>query len=443
LGRKSSKENFKMKILIITYEFPPNVAVGAFRPYSWYKYLGDTNDEITVVTRKWSGTVTNASDYSKTDVGDCSLVENGKNRIFYVPYKKATYRDKLIKKKGKIIGKVRQLLTFIQLFTIWNFGLGDEKKFIYKFSKELLKKEKFDLIIATGEPFILFKYAFDLSSKYKIPYILDYRDAWFSGERHKMNKSKIASIIRNFQFRFEKKYIENALCFTSVSDLLTNDIANDFPNSKKIIVKNGVDLEVISNVKEYPDVVNDFIISYTGTIYNGHNVSIFLAAFLKLMKKNPNVKLKFIGISLRPSKHFEQIRMLAGEYPSNIEIIQSLPQNEVFRWMKSSQILLKFSMRTTSMTAQSVKMYEYFAFQKPVLHILSENAEENNLLREKKVQFFAKTESEIEDILLSMYNKWSENGSLKTHVKDDDLKEFSRKEIAKKFRQDISNLMKS
>ena len=288
----------------------------------------------------------------------------------------------------------------------------------------------------------MFKYAYKLSQEHKIPYFLDYRDAWYSGERHKFNKSILSKLIRKYQFNFEKRYLKYGLGFITVSETLLSDIEKDFPFKKGLLVKNGVDLDIISSINPIENPKNHFIISYTGTIYNGHNVPVFLQAVKKIIEREGDlIKVKFIGIQLRPSKHSDLIKSFALTYPNNIEILPSMSQNEVFSWMKASNVLLKFSMRTTSKIAQSVKMYEYFAFKKPIIHILSENAEENDLLRNKNVQFFSKTEMDVESNLNDILKIWKEKNEFNTMVVDEDLLEFSRKGIARKFRENLFQIM--
>ena len=54
----------------------------------------------------------------------------------------------------------------------------DVKREIYLKAKELCRKKSFDLILVTGEPFILFKYGHKISKEFGIPWIADYRDVW-------------------------------------------------------------------------------------------------------------------------------------------------------------------------------------------------------------------------------------------------------------------------
>ena len=52
------------------------------------------------------------------------------------------------------------------------------KSSLYDAANQYLLNNKVDAIIATGDPFILFKYASKLGTKQNTPWVADYRDVW-------------------------------------------------------------------------------------------------------------------------------------------------------------------------------------------------------------------------------------------------------------------------
>jgi glycosyltransferase involved in cell wall biosynthesis len=427
-----------MKILILTYEFPPNTAVGAFRTWSWYKYLGEENDEITVVTRKWNGVIKSKEDYEKLDEGDVQIEINGKHKIYYVPYAKQTLRDRLRQKGCVFCLLFSKLLTLIQLFTIWLFSFGDEKIMIYKKARKLLKEENYDLIITSGEPFILFKYAFDLSKEFQVPYILDYRDAWHSSERHQFRKSYLYKLNFKFQRFFEKKYLLNSLFFITVSDLLKQQIVDDFRYSKGVVIRNGVDLQVINNSLKSDKYDGKFVISYSGTIYDRHDFCLFTNGLEQILSEGyQDLLILFIGVQLRPSKHSKKIFDLKRLYPNQIEVLDSMPQSELFSILKASQILLKFTVTETSPDAQSGKMYDYFAVKKPILHVIGGEAKDRSMFPNAKIEHFVRSQQEVRIKIEELYKIWKMNGDLTTEISDENIDSISRAGNAKILRNII------
>ena len=72
---------------------------------------------------------------------------------------------------------VRKLISAFYEFAHFVLPIGTKIE-LYRAAKKYLTQNDVDAIIATGDPFILFKYASQLSEKYSIPWIADYRDTW-------------------------------------------------------------------------------------------------------------------------------------------------------------------------------------------------------------------------------------------------------------------------
>lgn len=425
-----------MKILILAYETPPNITVGSFRPYAWYKYLGSENLHVTLITRKWRKNA-NANNYGLSDPEGIETIIGEKNTLIRVPYTKPILRDKIHAKENKSNLQLlfQKFLTLLQTLTIWFLPLLDDKRFLYDAAWKILSKEKFDLIIATGEPYILFKYAYDLSLEFNIPYALDYRDAWFSNERNKVEKNIILKLLNSYRKIFEKKYLKYSDFFITVSSQLKEDIEKDFPFSRGFIIKNGVDCEKLRAVK--PKKSNDkFTITYAGHLYKQHNLDAFLKSIEKFITEiSDNILVKFIGITFRACPHIKLINSFLNKYPQNIKILDPIPQEEVFSYLKASSCLLKFTWQKNSSNAQSGKMYEYLCLKKPILHILSCNANENQLLKNYEVQYYANNEAEIYNQLNKLYNLWLVNHDLTIDIDNNDINQFCVEENTKKLNQ--------
>ena len=88
--------------------------------------------------------------------------------------------------KNLLITNMFKFFNISYILNILKYPLNiDTSKTIYYAADQFLKNNECSMIIATGEPFILFKYASSLSKKHRIPWIADYRDGWTT------NQSKI------------------------------------------------------------------------------------------------------------------------------------------------------------------------------------------------------------------------------------------------------------
>ena len=72
---------------------------------------------------------------------------------------------------------IRKIISGFYEFAQYIFPIGPKLGLFFA-AKKYLNDEKVDAIIATGDPFVLFKYAADLGEEFKVPWIADYRDPW-------------------------------------------------------------------------------------------------------------------------------------------------------------------------------------------------------------------------------------------------------------------------
>lgn len=275
------------KIIILAYDFPPVSSVGAQRPYSWFKYFKKQGLYPIVITRNWEKE-SNKIEHENNQLGE----------IYYSPYK-VNLRDTISIKYGKrkfiLIRKfLSTAITITQYFT----KILDSKYTIFKTAEDVIKTSKIDYILATGEPFILFKYAHILSKKYNIPWFADYRDDWIFNHT-RINKGFIEKVFRKYEAFFEKKYLSNVKGIISVSNYLVKNISYRVNSKNYINIENGVDLDYIYNGSQILN-QNNFNIVYTGILYDCSYIEIFFKGFSKFISA---VKKKILKYTLLGSKN--------------------------------------------------------------------------------------------------------------------------------------------
>ena len=230
----------KTKVLILSYFFPPCNITASQRALSWAKYLSNYGFYPIVVTRNWERPVQLPTDLHYNTQPEIIHEQFGTYEVYYLPYKQS-FRDKLytFKNKGKFL-RIRQVLTFWELFMQNFFDFVIPFHNFYTFSKHYLSRNKdIKLMIVTVNPYVLFKFAHKL--KKKIPYlnwVADYRDDWNTRlESHWYNnypffKKWMASIEK----KSEIKWTSTASFITSVSEFNTYKISHFLNKNGKILV---------------------------------------------------------------------------------------------------------------------------------------------------------------------------------------------------------------
>ena len=172
------KNRILKKILILAYDFPPYVSVGALRPKSWFKYFHKFGFEPIIVTRQWASKYGDFRDYIAPSNDKKVLIEQHiQGTIIRAPYF-PNWSNRLILNKGEKKWKLaRKGYSAVIDYAQFIFPVGPKRQ-VYLAAKEYLKQHKIDFILATGEPFVLFHYANKLSKEFNTPWIADYRDPW-------------------------------------------------------------------------------------------------------------------------------------------------------------------------------------------------------------------------------------------------------------------------
>lgn len=378
------------KIAILCYDFPPKNSVGAQRPFSWFKYFHKFNYYPIIFTNKWD-----SKDDSKiTSSGEINYIDCDLN----------------IRSKTSNLF-LRKVFTLIETLTKWNkLGL-DFKKPIYEAANSYLEKEKVDVIIATGEPFILFKYASQLSELYNIPWYADYRDDWI--ENHRLsheNNLFFLRLISAMEKKVERKLLKNVSGVFSVSNHLVKQIANRINVSNYLSVENGADLDLYDKTKN-PFEPNTFNIVYTGSLYDLPYLIDFFKAFetFILIFKSEIIKLYFVGIENQNNQATKLVAKMKLKYPQNILIQHRKPPEEIAQYQLHANILLNLIAGDPSLGLIGAKTYSYAVTRNPILTIPYIKNKSSSFFPNRDIQRIAINEQEIisfiEEVYLMFLNK--------------------------------------
>ncbi len=426
------------KVLILAYDFPPYVSVGGLRPYSWYKYLKEFGVEPIVITRHW-GDIKNEFDYYKTTKNKrVEIINDTKGTIIRVPYK-ANCRDKILITYGlnKLV-ILRRILSFITAISEFGYGVLDSRKAIYKEAQSFLETTKVDFIIATGEPFVLFKYAHRLSKQNGIPWIADYRDGW-TNNYSKVFKTKKKTLSDIFFENRERKYLQNVSIVTTVSEPLKKELKKKL-NKKTMLLQNGYDAEIFQSIDTTKSNQDYLKIAYLGTIYPHQRLETFLDGYRKFINNNPEAKIKVVFYGLNNSssqlsrlKRFDPI--LFNEY---IESTERMPQQTVLEKISDSHLLLLLA--NPHIDGSAAKIYDYLALGKKILLVENDHSSLEQIINYTKSGIICDT---AEQVFLALENNYSEWLSTKNILHQTiNTEQYSRKYQTKELTE-IMNLILS
>jgi glycosyltransferase involved in cell wall biosynthesis len=391
------------KVLILAYDFPPYNSIGAQRPASWLKYLPQFGIDVTVVTRHWEGSISSSIDYIKTSKNRQVVKDIFSNsRVIRVPFN-PNLRDKIIIKYGLdrfvFFRKILSLIISILEFKLPNINATYN---IYKAAESFLKENKVDLIIATAEPFILFKYAQMLSDKHKIDWIADYRDCWNYGPLIR-NKGFLNRLIGKLMLGLEKNIVQTSKMITTPSPSYKKPLSEIFKHKKIEVIYNGNDFEISNEIDNLLPNNSCLEIAYAGIIYPHQKLELFLDGLVKFMEIHNGVKIKviFYGLNFYPEM---RTRLLdyRPELKSIIEVTDRIPYNEVTRRLKSAHILLLLSNEGADWL--NAKIFDYLELKRPILLVKNDKGILEKILDESGVGYKCSNVDDVKENIETLYS---------------------------------------
>lgn len=250
-----------MRILIISYFFPPLNSIASLRPYSWAKYFAEDGLDITVLT---------PTKYKFPNDLDLSF-QNFKVHEIPIP-------------------KPFKIISFGKLVNFLNrkFSLGIYYKVRFpdntirwvKPAFSWAKNYNWDVVISTGLPYTIHEigYLLKKNNKCKV-WIADWRDLF---SEHPLFKG--LPIFRYYEKYLEKRYNNAADLITTVSNGLKNYWTST--TSKPVeVIYNGFFEEDFRFLRDTKVRNGKIYILYTGTFYNSWLIDYFFEALKELKEE--------------------------------------------------------------------------------------------------------------------------------------------------------------
>jgi glycosyltransferase involved in cell wall biosynthesis len=378
LGQSGGSEH--VRALILTYDFPPLVSVGGLRPYSWYRYLKQFGVEPTVVTRQWSNHHGSGLDYVAAGESTDVVVEASQfGTILRTPYEPNLSNRLLLRSRTRfrLIGRA---------ITAW-YEVGQyvlpigPRRALFVAARSYLRQHRADVIVATGEPFVLFMYASRLSKEFGIPWIADYRDPW-THDRARLPWR----VSRAWNARLEAKFTASSSAVTTVSEFVGDLIATLIKEKPIHVVPNGYDPDAVGRSRGIEQGSEKLTIAFVGTIHDGHPLESVLSACNQFVVRSHDAlfELRFVGIN----RQEEVETMVRSRYPALISVVtffRKASNTEIIETLATANAFLLFN----NFAYPGTKIYDYLALKRRILLCFSDG----NLSRKLQREFYDRNEA--------------------------------------------------
>ena len=258
----------RLKILIVTHDFPPLNKMGSLRTFSWAKYWSKMGHEICVLTtnKEWFDGNLNLN----IDPIDIEIVKV--EEVSYLPIKiltKPKSREKLEvtysqSNNSLYIDEIKNLLRKLRRYVGSTFDVHDIWILpAVRKALEIYKNWSYEVIVSSYGPQASHIVAGILRRLLNVFWVADYRDLWY-GNHIFFGKWPFPIIEKNIEDYFVKK----ADLITVISDPFKERFISRF-GDKVVTIENGFDHEELKNIenKEFFPKDGKIRLVYTGTIY--------------------------------------------------------------------------------------------------------------------------------------------------------------------------------
>ncbi|MDZ4182652.1 MAG: glycosyltransferase [Candidatus Cloacimonadaceae bacterium] len=377
-----------MRILYISYFYPPLGGPAVLRNVKTVKHLSRLGFEVDVITIK-------DIEYLYRDeslLAQCSE----RSLIRTESFDPMAIFRKLGKGGGKHASKV-YMDTPERLKLIIRRAYPIDNKiawlpFLIRAGKKALRETKYELIYISLGPFSSALGAYYLSKGSGIPYAVDMRDYWNLLSDYELQGS---ALHRRFARYWEAKIYRHAALIVSATKGIGEDIAAAFGSDlsdKTITVYNGWDEEDFEGLLPAKRVEDGFVLAYFGNIYARRSLKSFYAAVRELRSENalpPNTRIKLYGNFFRETlQEIEQSGI--GDI---IHTVPQLPHREALSEMLAADALLLTINSSSPTGTLTSKVFEYLRCRKAILAMVPAHKEAAALLRENGNDYICAMES--------------------------------------------------
>ncbi len=373
-----------MKILYISYFYPPLGGPAALRNQKTVKYLSELGCIIDVISVK---------DIEYNYIDDSLLQACKEHRIIRTgSWDPMALLKKFSGAKGTVSKQIyhgtpeRLKLLIRRLYPL------DDKigwlPHLYLAGRKAFQSNAYDLIYVSCRPFSSALAARWLSRRFKVPYVLEMRDYWTLLSDYNLQGN---GLNRFFAQAWEKRLLHDAALIVTATKGIADDLSTVFGTEladKTMVLYNGHDEADFLDFKLLDRTEKSFVLSYFGALYARRSLKALFAAVKDLQDKADIVIKLYGNYHIETEKEIEQ-----SGIADRIHIIPQLSHKMALQQMSMSDALLLVINSGSPKGTLTSKVFEYLRTGKPILALVPQNSEAAELLAESGQDFIAPMES--------------------------------------------------
>jgi len=426
-----------LKVLIITYYWPPAGGSGVQRWLKFVKYLQGFGIEPVIYTVDKPNYAIIDETLQKEVPTTIEIlkqpIREPNNLLSFFGNKNKQTSAGFLDTKPSFFGKIAQYIRA-------NFFIPDARKYwikpSVKFLSEYLLKNTIDVVITTGPPHSLHLIGLELKQKLDIKWIADFRDPWTDIDYFHQLPLTNKAIKKHEQL--EKEVISSADCILVVGKTMKENYLK-YNKNVEVITNGFDDNEVVDGI----ELDTKFSFVHIGMMNANRNPRTLWKVLSEIIIENKsfanNFQLKLVGKCA--NEVLESIK--ENRLMSNLEMINYISHNKVIAFQKSAQVLLLAVNNVPS--AKSIitgKIFEYLQANRPILAIAPTDGDLAGIINTTNSGYVVDFEDAhtLKKTILELYNAYK-NHNLVADSKN--IEQYHRKNLTKRLAQIIETTSSS
>lgn len=444
----------KLRILLISYLFPPAGGIGVQRALSLARYLPECGFEVHVLS------AANAA----APVRDPALCQRIPQEVkqhhaftpevpFWVRHTIWNYlsrgtsgtKDVLPAQSTNAASSGQPRSAGVKSFAtrVIRRILSPEPEvlwapFAIRRAKQVVRKHGIDVVMVTAPPFSSFMVGNALKKSFPtLKYVADFRDEWISFYL-KDFEFQSSDYTRQKAIAIERQTIESADLVVAVAQTSLQEIKSRYPDqpaSKFACISNGFDPEAFAGLISRTNQEKKLIVTHVGTAYKTASPQFYLDALDALPEEVRSlIETRFVGrVTDAERRQFEGRK-------SNNQLLGFMPQHQALRYMEETDCLLLTMTNNISLPG---KLYEYLAARKPIIALSPKGGEVDTFLKETRAGWCVdyRNRAAIQRLLTELCRqKLAQNELLHLAPGEHTVDQYARPRLVKKYASIISHL---
>jgi glycosyltransferase involved in cell wall biosynthesis len=414
------------KVLIITFHYPPQAAIGGLRPRALAKYLPDYGWEAIVLTPRLPDAKREGAQFIETGYRD--VLQDLKSKFGLNP------RQALHQQWKLPLSRQRDTKLFHTRVIDWLkpwLAYPDFNKGWIPFASdaiaEFARREQVDAILTTSPPESCHLIGARAKKMLGCPWIADFRDLWTQN----LAQAKHSSL--PLRIRLEKKTLASADALVTVSEPWKSRLAERYASTPIYTVTNGYDPD---DFEQRPQNLTElFSITYAGQLYQGKRdpgplLEVLSELIREQMLPPERVRVRFYG----PPEPWLPDLIARYGLQAVVELNNVVGRKEALQREMESQILLLLGWSDPKETGQhSGKLFEYLGAGRPILAVGGNRGVLTEVLEETRAGVHALSKTQLRESILAMYRDFKDSGQVRYHAVPGAVEQYSHRQMARKF----------